>query len=91
MEPLRDERKVQNQRVVPKPRLHTNAVEGDERMDQSKVEPKTFEFGNTKVVIHSRLAHMNKEEQKAWYQDQWKKKNPVLREIATQIIRCQQD
>lgn len=49
---------------------------------KQEVKPRNYQFGNTIVVIHSRLAWMSQEEQRIWYQEQWEKGNPVLRQIA---------
>ncbi|MED0961830.1 hypothetical protein [Bacillus paramycoides] len=51
---------------------------------------KEFQFGNTKVIIHSPLALMKKEEQKEWFQQEWEKKNPVLRSIVEAAVSCQE-
>ncbi|MBF8116598.1 hypothetical protein [Bacillus cereus] len=52
---------------------------------------KEFQFGNTKVIIHSPLALMEKEEQKEWFQQEWEKKNPILRSIVEAAVSCQED
>lgn len=52
---------------------------------------KEFQFGNTKVIVHSPLASMEKEEQKEWFQQEWEKKNPILRSIVEAAVSCQED
>ncbi|HDR7388556.1 MULTISPECIES: hypothetical protein [Bacillus cereus group] len=52
---------------------------------------KEFQFGNTKVIIHSSLALMEKEEQKEWFQQEWEKKNPILRSIVEAAVSCQEE
>lgn len=47
-----------------------------------------FKFGNTTVVIHSQIAWMSKEEQRIWFKNEWKKNNPVLRNIAQAVFDC---
>ena len=49
---------------------------------------KEFTFGNSKVIVFSPLAHMSKEEQKEFFQSEWKKGNTVLREIAQAAYDC---
>ncbi|SEN53085.1 hypothetical protein [Lihuaxuella thermophila] len=49
---------------------------------KSGIEPREFQFGNTTVRIHSKLAWMTEEEQRAWYKEQWQKGNPILQRIA---------
>lgn len=70
-------------RVVPLTLTHTDVEKGEGHMN---VEPKEFRFGNTTVVIHSPLAHMSEEEQKEWFDREWEKGNPVLRNIAATIF-----
>lgn len=52
---------------------------------------KEFQFGNTKVIIHSSLALMEKEEQKEWFQQEWEKKNQILRSIVEAAVSCQEE
>ncbi|HHT7239974.1 TPA: hypothetical protein ACTZ5V_005186 [Bacillus cereus] len=52
---------------------------------------KEFQFGNTKVIIHSSLASMEKEKQKEWFQQEWEKKNLILRSIVEAAVSCQED
>jgi len=49
---------------------------------------KEYKFGNTTVVIHSKLVHMSPSERKQWYQKEWEKGNPVLKQIAKAVIDC---
>lgn len=50
--------------------------------------PKEFTFGNSKVIVFSPLAQMTKEEQKEFFQSEWKKGNLILREIAQAAYDC---
>lgn len=63
--------------------MHTYNARGDMM--------KEFQFGNTKVIIHSSLALMEKEEQKEWFQQEWEKKNPILRSIVEAAVSCQEE
>lgn len=49
---------------------------------------KTFTFGNAKVIVNTPLAFMSKEERKQFFIDEWKKGNPVLKEIAEAAYDC---
>lgn len=66
---------------------HMDESRGRDIMEQP--EPKTFTFGNSTVIIHSRLAHMNKKEQKDFFKSEKEKGNPILKEIDRQILDCQ--
>ncbi|MDQ0176499.1 hypothetical protein [Bacillus chungangensis] len=48
--------------------------------------PKAFKFGNTTVIIHSPLAHMTNQEQKQWFDREWKNGNSVLKGIAATLF-----
>lgn len=50
--------------------------------------PKTYTFGNTKVIVHSPLAHMTSDERKEFFRTEWEKGNPVLKEIAQAAYDC---
>lgn len=50
---------------------------------------KEYKYGNTTVIIHSPLAQMSKEEQRAWYKQECEKKNPVLQAIVEAAVACQ--
>ncbi|MED4354321.1 hypothetical protein P9265_18680 [Schinkia azotoformans] len=52
---------------------------------------KEYRFGNSKVIIHSPLALMNKEEQKEWYKQEWEKGNPILKTIVEAAVSCERD
>lgn len=52
---------------------------------------KEYQFGNSKVIIHSPLALMNKEEQKEWYRREWEKGNPILKAIVEAAVSCERD
>ncbi|WP_180954557.1 hypothetical protein [Bacillus sp. V5-8f] len=49
---------------------------------------KEFKFGNTTVVIHSPLVHMNTDEKKKWFQDEVEKGNKVLKQIVAAVGEC---
>lgn len=49
---------------------------------------KEFIYGNTKVTIFSPLVHMTKEERREYFQTEWKKGNPILRNIAQAAHDC---
>lgn len=49
---------------------------------------KEFIYGNTKVIIHSPLVLMTPDEQKQWFDEEWKKGNPVLKQIAEAVEDC---
>lgn len=42
---------------------------------------KEYQFGNTKVIVHSKLVNMTSEERKKWFEKEWEKGNPVLKNI----------
>ena len=52
---------------------------------------KEYQYGNSKVVIHSPLAQMNKEEQREWYKQEWEKENPILKAIVEAAVSCERD
>lgn len=64
---------------------HTHSIRGNAGMDKPK---KEFQFGNTKVIIHSPLVEMTSNERKQWFLDEWEKGNPVLKEIASAVHDC---
>lgn len=49
---------------------------------------KEYTFGNSKVIVFSPLAQMTKEEQRAFFQKEWKKGNSILKEIALAAHDC---
>lgn len=53
--------------------------------------PKEFVYGNSKVIVYSPLAQMNKEEQRAFFQSEWAKGNQVLRNIVQAAHDCLTD
>lgn len=79
---------MQNQaqinRVVLTPQQHIHAVEGGRAMEE-------YQFGNTKVVIHSPLASMSSKERSQYYQDEWKKGNPNLKNLVDAMLDIQQE
>lgn len=52
---------------------------------------KEFIFGNSKVIVFSPLAQMTKEEQREFFQTEWKKGNSILRDIAQAALDCVSD
>ena len=52
---------------------------------------KEYTYGNSKVIVFSPLANMTKEEQKSFFQNEWKKGNSVLRDIAQAAHDCLTD
>lgn len=53
---------------------------------KTSTRPREFQFGNTTVIIHSKLAWMSPEEQRTWFREQWELGNPVLRQIADAVF-----
>lgn len=49
---------------------------------------KEFQFGNAKVVVHSKLAEMTEQQQKAWYQEEWEQGNEHLKRVVRQVLVC---
>ncbi|MED0687925.1 hypothetical protein [Anoxybacillus ayderensis] len=49
---------------------------------------KEFKYGNTTVIIHSPLVLMSADERKEWFQKEWEKGNPVLKQIAKAVMDC---
>ncbi|WP_197431005.1 hypothetical protein [Anoxybacillus sp. P3H1B] len=49
---------------------------------------KKFKYGNTTVIIHSPLVHMSADERKEWFEKEWEKGNPVLKQIAQAVLDC---
>ena len=70
--------------------LHTEHINVPKEDDQMEQPPKEFKFGNSTVIIHSPLAHMTQEEQKQWFDEEWKKGNSVLKTIAATLFEQRQ-
>lgn len=49
---------------------------------------KKFKYGNTTVIIHSPLVLMSPNERKEWFEKEWEKGNPILKQIAQAVIDC---
>ncbi|BDG48662.1 hypothetical protein [Parageobacillus sp. KH3-4] len=49
---------------------------------------KEFKYGNTTVIIHSPLVLMSAQERKEWFEKEWEKGNPILKQIAQAVIDC---
>jgi hypothetical protein len=67
-----------------------NETKGDSSMSNHQ-EPATKQYGNATVIIHSRLAHMTKGEQKAYFDDLKQKDDPRLKDIDKAIMECHMD
>ncbi len=67
---------------------HTHVTRGNAEMETPKKEHK---IGNTTVIIYSPLVVMNEKERKDWFKSEWKKGNPVLKEIADAVNACYRD
>lgn len=52
---------------------------------------KEYQFGNSKVIIHSPLTEMSKDEQREWYKQQWENNNPILKAMVEAAVACQMD
>lgn len=46
------------------------------------------QIGNSTIIIHSPLVAMNSEQRKNWFESEWEKGNPVLKEIAEAVEAC---
>jgi hypothetical protein len=53
-----------------------------------KMNSKIFYHHETKIVIHSPLMGMNKEERREWFDREWENGNPVLREFVDLLWEC---
>ncbi|WP_407270004.1 hypothetical protein [Radiobacillus sp. PE A8.2] len=53
-----------------------------------EIPKKEHKIGNTTVIIHSPLVAMTEEERVRWFNDEWEKGNPVLKEIAVAVSNC---
>lgn len=69
-------------------RLHTDVVRREREMEQQEKPSKAYQYGKTTVIIHSHLVHMTPEEREQWFEDEWKKGNPVLKQIARAVHDC---
>ncbi|WP_445486462.1 hypothetical protein [Niallia sp. 03133] len=49
---------------------------------------KEYVFGNAKVIVYSPLTQMTTEEQKSFFENEWKKENPILKDIAQAAYDC---
>ncbi|WP_445505742.1 hypothetical protein [Niallia sp. 03091] len=49
---------------------------------------KEYVFGNAKVIVYSPLTQMTKEEQRSFFESEWKKGNPILKDIAQAAYDC---
>jgi len=52
---------------------------------------KEYVYGNSKVIIYSPLTQMTQEEQKSFFESEWKKGNPILKDIARAAYDCLSD
>jgi hypothetical protein len=60
---------------------------GGESVNQ-EIPSKTIYHGKTKIVIHSPLMGMTEDEQEKWFEDEWKKGNPILKQIVEAAWKC---
>ena len=49
---------------------------------------KEFKYGNTKVIVHTPLVLMSASERKQWFENEWERDNPILKQIAQAVIDC---
>ncbi len=75
---------VTNRVVQPVP-LHKDVTKGNVQMDS-----KEFKFGNSTVIVHSNLVYMSKQERQEWFEKEWQKENPVLKNIIAAVRDCLQ-
>ncbi|MEK5445196.1 MULTISPECIES: hypothetical protein [Bacillaceae] len=54
----------------------------------NEIPKKVHKYGNTTVIIHSPLVLMTPEERKQWFDEEWKKGNPILKQIAEAVEDC---
>lgn len=53
--------------------------------EEKKPFAKTYKFGNSTVIVHSRLLELPKEEREKWVDDEMRRGNPVLIQIAKTV------
>lgn len=79
-----------NNRVVQLDPLHMNSPKGGNPM--SETPSKTYTFGNTKVIIHSKLVKMDSEGRKNWWKEAIENKSHpdhfTCQQIADAVNRC---
>lgn len=49
---------------------------------------KEHKIGNTTIIVHSHLVAMNEAERVKWYQEEWRRGNPVLKQISEAVNSC---
>ncbi|WP_025911973.1 hypothetical protein [Priestia flexa] len=49
---------------------------------------KTYQYGNTKVKIVSPFIELTKEQQREWFESEWKKGNPIIHDIVDAAMDC---
>lgn len=49
---------------------------------------KSYQIGNTKIVIYSDFVNLSKEEQQKWFDTELKKGNPIVKEIVAAVNAC---
>lgn len=67
--------------------MTTRIALNKEAVEMSKPS-KTYQYGNTKVKIVSPLVNMTPQEQYEWFESEWEKGNPVLRDIVDAAVDC---
>jgi len=53
-----------------------------------EIRSKTYYYGKTEALIVSPLVDMTSEEKKAWFESEWEKGNPVLKDIVDAASDC---
>ncbi|MBO0962529.1 hypothetical protein J1P26_22805 [Neobacillus sp. MM2021_6] len=69
-------------------RPHKHVARGSADMEAPKKEHK---IGNTTVIVYSPLVLMSDDERAEWFNSEWEKGNPVLKEIAAAVEDCYRD
>jgi hypothetical protein len=64
---------------------------GNQTMNKHQEPAVVKQYGNSRVIIHSRLASMTRDEQKAYFDDLKQKGDARLKEIDQRIIECQME
>lgn len=74
-----------NAGVVQTPYVHIHAQRGNVQVDDKA---KEYKFGNTTVIIHSKLAHMSSDDKNTWFFNEYKNGNPVIKRIVDAAYEC---
>lgn len=76
-------------RVVHPVTEHINVPKGDDQQ-MEPMPSKEYKFGNTTVIIHSKLVNMTSEERREWFEREWENGNPWLKNIVAAVQDCVQ-